>query len=453
MKLIFRAFFKITGLFISGIIGLVLLSLLVGFIVDLATYPVLSKKGKTALNYLVSLRKEGKDNAWNYYAEAEKKVKRSKNIRDTEMPLYNYLYENAAITPELLDAIEANKDAIEAMKQGTKQAFCSIPYEYEKGMEVLPYVPYFSELRLVSNLLCIRALYELENGKNDEALDDALSVCLFGKDLASGGPGRIGTIVSAIQTDKALKVLEIGLSTRTFKQEELKRISTVLNGVEKNWPSWSWALDGEMKSISISTGKVPFYKPIEFLWEKEWGPLTVPHLVFIHLYFWRYLFSTRLATLYCQKFSDKMVLQLQERENSFRKGCFSSQKDKYIYKEEIKKNEVRNPVFSVIPRFTIPLYEAHGIDILTRMKLMNFASLVWLEYSKNNRFPATIKELGDAAIDPITGKPWEYAVSKDLAVISSPGTHFRIDSDNISLTLKKTNIKEYLSKKRKHTEK
>lgn len=267
MKFRYRKFFKVTGLIVSGIIGLALFLLLVGFIVDLAIYPALSKKGKAALNYLVSFRKEGKDNAWNYYAEAEKKVKDAESYYGDEglkETTGNYLDGKIAIIPEILKAIETNKDAIEIMKQGTKQAFCSIPYEYEKGAEMK--VPRFLELQLVSSLLCARALYELKKGGKDEALDDALSVCIFGKDLASGGPIVMGNIVGVIQIERALKVIGIGFSSGVFGQKEMGLIFPVLNKTEKDWPYWSWAWDGNMKLGSITFGKIPFYKGIECLW-------------------------------------------------------------------------------------------------------------------------------------------------------------------------------------------
>lgn len=134
-----------------------------------------------------------------------------------------------------------------------------------------------------------------------------------------------------------------------------------------------------------------------------------------------------------------MILLIQERENGFRKGHLPSQDNRSIYEKEIRDNARKNLIVSAIPLFFG--LEEREIKFLTKLRLVSLTSLLGVYYFEKNHFPSIIKEIdNEATIDPITNKPWEYNNLKDSVIISSPGIDLNDNIDNISLTLKKTNI-------------
>ena len=67
---------------------------------------------------------------------------------------------------------------------------------------------------------------------------------------------------------------------------------------------------------------------------------------------------------------------------------------------------------------------------------------------ETGRFPNALSELGyNGIIDPNTKNTWDYTYAKDSVVISSPGyDQLYNDDGDISITLKKSSIKEYKNK-------
>jgi len=434
---------------IGSTVGLFIFLLLVGFIVDCCTYPVLKKAGDEAQKTLMSSVKDEPGNGWDYYSSA---IEKSKNIK-SDWIWYKYLDGETEITPEIEKVIKENKDAIDKVKEGSKQGFCSIPYDYSKGKAVK--IPDFMSLRRITEITCMKSLMELEGAENEKALDDILSVAAVGKHIANSSPNLLNQMIGFVFLNQAMKVLKIGLSADAFSEHELRIISESLRRTEMTFPMLASGLDGEKEQWQISLANRSLYKSVGdfaqlFFYENK-IPSIFERIVF-RFYCWRYLFSPRLASLRSFDYIDYIVSQMQIIENNYTQKCKKSENNTRM-KEELYENAkdyaAKNPVFSaVFPNFIV-LYnrkcEAH-----TRLRILCLACKIQSYYLKKHQFPVDLNEIGgDIITDFNTGKMWDYTTSGDFKSLFSLGPNQKSTLDDISITLKTIGLKEYLWRKRK----
>ena len=441
--------FKWTIGIIGSAVGLLLFLLLIGFIVDLCTYPALKKIGNKALKSLIVYNRNEPGNAWNYYSAA---IEKSKNI-PSAIVSYKYLDGSTEITQEMLQSFKDYEDAIIELKEGARQKYCSIPYDYSKGVAVK--IPNFMALRKIGEITCARGLYELENDNTKLAIDDVLTVADVGKHIANSAPNLLNQMIGIVFLSQAMKVLKIGLSSNLFNRDELEKISKKLSGIEKDFPLLSAGLDGEKKQLEISFGNRSAFKSMRsladlFFYENKM-PSVFEHIVF-RLFCWRYLFSPRLAAFRGFKFMDYIVSRMRELETSYEQINKKGQNDAQV-REAISKNAknyaAKNPVFSTMfPNF-FSMYD-RKVETITKIRILQLSCSIRFYYSENSRFPGRLQEIGgDIITDLNTGEMWSYTNYGDSCEIYSPGPNPKNTHDNFSIVLTKMGIKEYLENRRK----
>jgi len=390
-------------------------------------------------------------NAWDYYSAA---MEKSKNIKLTII-LERYLGGSSGITPEILQSIKDNEDAIEKFKEGARQKFCSIPYDYSKGVGIK--IPDFMTLKRITEITCMKSLMELENGKNEKTLDDILSVAVVGKHIANSAPNVFNQMIGIVFFGQAMKVLKTGLSADVFNLTELNVVSDSLSSLEKSFPMLASGLDGEKKLWKISVANLPFYESENgfaglFFYENKM-PSVFEHIVF-RFYCWRYLFSPRLAALRSFKYMDNIVDGMKELENSYTQG--DKKGKKYSKMENLllgnaKNYAVKNPIFSTMfPNF-FSMYNRKA-DTITRIRILQLSCSIRSYFNENHHFPQNLEEIrgnDDIITDLNTGKLWNYTSYGDSAAIFSQGPSITDTSDDVSITLTTLGIKEYFSKMRK----
>ena len=92
-----KKIFKTIGKIFLGCFALIFLLLIVSYFIDLMAAPFLKISGNKALRELVSLRKEGDDNAWNYYSQAIEEIGNYRPSDDLE----KYIRSKTSITEKI----------------------------------------------------------------------------------------------------------------------------------------------------------------------------------------------------------------------------------------------------------------------------------------------------------------------------------------------------------------
>ena len=449
----------IVGSLVTFCIGL----LIIGYFIDIASYPVLKRIGESALQELKSSRKQGEGNAWDYYVQVVEKMEGYSVNKD----LASYSYGSIKITKEIEKEINAHREIIEIIEIGTKQPFCSIPLEYEKGWEK-PILRY-NELKHISTLFVAQALHELEKGKTEDGLSYIFCGLTFTNHIMGGAPNQLSYIIGMGLMNHYLRTLEISLSTGIFNKQQLQKINLFLNKLEKDLPMFSWVSEGELNIDKIGMSSIPFFKPIELnlphLYklmayissgkpkktenseETKKPPYHYDEAIKIRILCWRYLFSTRLAAIRSFKFRKKQLSSIDRIEKTFLEKPKNEFKIlKPIEKLEIEKADSRNPVLGVFPFYTSFL--ERKLKTVAKIRLLNLSTLIWVFYLENNQFPDSLKDItNDIIIDPYSCDLWEYTHAKDSVVISSPGYNLSFgDDDDLSITLNKSSLENYLMK-------
>lgn len=445
MTLRFSKSFKITISFILSIVGVILFLLIIGFTVDCFTYPSLKRTGNEALEDLKSLRIDKPGNAWDYYSIA---IEKSRNIKPDKMRI-GYIRGKIEITPEIIKAIEVNTDAIREIKEGARQDFCSVSFNYKKGLSVD--IPDFTTLKRITEILCVNSLRELEEGNAEEALNDIFTVATVGKHLASVAPTVLDQMVGGVLISQALSVLRIGVSSSVFNKNELKKVAQFLDEMEKDWPPLYQALDTQTKLLKITIANITLSRTLEIVLlphHQKKPSIFLKSLV--RLVYWRYLFSPRLAFLKNFEFFDTIISEMQEIESTSSKVIKRGEIHKIfpdIFQKRINENVRKNP----IPLIFIPKFSNKGRLVnITKMRMLRLSSVISSYRLENGFFPPTLEEFEyDIVIDPNTGEMFVYTNYEDSVRIFSPGLNISNPGDDITILLTKMGIKKYLEKRRK----
>lgn len=448
MALKFSKPFKIIISIIVAILGIMVFLLLIGYLIDCLTHPSLKTAGVESLEYLMSLQKDDPGNAWDYYSAA---IEKSKGVQ-SDKTWERYLDCAIEITPEILQTIKDSEETIKEIKEGAKQDFCSIPYDYKKGVAIE--IPDFMTLRRITEIMCMKSLRELEIGQTEEAHNEILTVATVGKHIASGSPQILDQMIGNVLLAKALNVLEIALSSREFENSELEIISQSLSEIEKNWPMLSSALDGDIRQVKISFASHAFYKPVDsyllLMYSYGQKPLFFEKLIGRFLC-WRYFFSIKLALLRSFIFINTVISEMQIIENEYMKTKtdeeVNTNREESLQERMINYSK-KNPVFGLMLPNISSLY-GRNRKSLTRVRALHLSCLINSYYLKKRHYPINLREIaGEITVDLNTGKIWEYTNHEDSVVIFSPGVNKTDDKDDISLTISNMGIKKYIEKRR-----
>lgn len=429
---------RIIGFIIGIPVAFIILVVIIGWIVDLVTLPSIKSEGKIALQELNALTKKGEDNAWNYYAQAMEKMK------DTEIPddLDKYLLGQKNLTDEMMISFSRSNDVIALMQEGADKPYCFIPYEYEKGVEAE--LPDFLSLRECAKVCAGQALSAFEIGILGHGLSNTLNGLTTGKHIISGAPLLINYMVGIVTSGIYLKILEPSVASGSFNVQQLDEIHGFLDEYERTMPSLVWALDGERKTFCVTLANTPL--EVVFFQQIYTIKGSFIHGLVLRFWVWQYWFSPHLATLKALESWDDILSEM----NASAKGLeYTVEYDVFVarqFKEKGVVEHIRNPIL----RLFVPNYHnmfARKSKTLARIRLANCAALVWRYKIENGTFPASLDLINsNATKDPFRDETWGYVVTKNSAILTSPGYNLTFgDDDDLSTTLKKSSIREYLS--------
>jgi hypothetical protein len=439
---------------LKGAIGIVIVLLVLvavvniaGLIGDRSIAGDVSKAGRDALQYFADLQKDGKGNAWDYYVRAMDAAEGISSDRE----LMRYLDGEEEPSFKLMTEILDNLLIIAQIKEGARQDYCAIPLAYEEGINAE--LPEYVALRRVVSITCVKALYDLEHGRNEEALDLLFSALMVGKHVASS-PMIIDQMVGFALVGRALKVLEIGIASRGFNQRQLEEIAGFLDDMEKHWPPLANAISGELKLNRISFAKhgqnvtslmVMGNEGIEesgfirtfvlriLCWRDWFSPIRSIHKSFL---FFEELHET---------LSDYEDLLLDETI-----GKELEAEKRSTIEKKIADFRKRNFWFALAcPEYTAMF--KRKMEWITTLRMLNLSSSLASHRLKTGSFPEKLTEIAPhLLVDLQTRKPWKYLNYGDSASISSP----RIDEEpDMVITVTNMSIGTYLENKRLRAQK
>jgi hypothetical protein len=426
---------------VGALIAIVLVITLTGSIGDRTVSWAVQQAGEDALRYFSQMKGDGEGNAWEYYAKAMEAAEGIASDRE----LIGYLDGKEEPTFKLMKEILDNLEIIEYLEEGTRQEYCMLPHEYEEGMESP--LPEYVALRRAVSIACVKALYDLENGRSEEALALLFSTVMVGKHISSS-PRIIDQMIGFTLVSRPLEVLKIGIASRAFDQEQLGEIAEFLDDLEKHWPMLTDAILGETKLMRISFAK--YGKNINSLLVK--GNESTEQLWFVRMLAlrvlcWRDWFSPIRAIHSSLSFPESLEDELRAYELVLLDEEASRESEAHQWasiETRIESFRKRNFWFALsCPEYTSMF--KRKVESITMIRMFGLASLLASHRNATGGFPENIMELAPHLIvDLQSRKPWEYTNYGDSARISSPG----IGADTMSITLTKMNIGQYLGKKR-----
>lgn len=424
---------------IGAAVVLLLLALLTGFLVDMATYPSIKNNSKKALQELKSQVKEGDNNAWNYYLKAADEL----GDQSFSNNLQNYLKGGKELNDEIQDEINRHQDVLKSVAEGARQPFCSVPYEYEKGWKAP--VPNFLKLQMLSRLNAGVALGLLKNGKTEESFKTMLTGLVFGQHLLSSAPILINYMVGLVITGIDLTVLNPAVASGSLSKKQLDTLSLVLENFEQNMPLLAWAYEGDLSNMKIGFASASFFNPVDLDLLFSSDDNSIPKRIIMRFMLWRHLFSIRLAAINSMKVWDRILPTIANTECRFIGKQLVDATKGFYSDEQIRKYVSQNLMFELISPGVTSLKRKEGM--LTKVRLLRLAALVWAHRLATNRFPGSLAEIKTdslAVVDPMQGAMWHYVDFGDSAAIISPGPDHNYNSpDDIYLVLKKSGIKKY----------
>ncbi len=416
-------------------LGLFVFLLAVGIGVDCCTYRVLKRAGNEAYESLVSQSGTKSRNAWDYYLSA---IAMSKNIESNKM-LEMYLDSKIETTPEIKGVMKAAETAIKKIRQGSAMTYCSIPYNYKKGLELK--IPDFVTLRNLVRIMCVESLYKIRNGRTEEGVSDLLCVMKLGEHIECAAPLLLNQMIGSFYISEALKVLKIGLSIGLFNDDELKQIYSSLTQIEEDLPFVSAALEGEEKKIKVSFAHLSIGQTSKLILLRSSQGTEKPFFferLKLRLSCWRYLFSPRFAAVKSFGFMDKVVERMKEIEiksNSNLRNANFTIKPEELLQERMNRYVRINPVFRIIDVNVMSLFH-RKLQCITRIKVLKLACNLCAYDLEYGHFPKYLEDIGgDIILDFNTGEKWEYTNWIDSITVFSPGPSFQTTKDDVSVTL------------------
>jgi hypothetical protein len=434
--------FKALIAIVVVLVAIVVIITVTGLIGDKTVSGAVEQAGKEAEMYFAHMDRDGEGNAWHYYAKAMKAAEGIASDRE----LIGYLDGKEEPTHELMQSILDNLEIIEYLEEGTRQEYCMLPHEYERGLESP--LPEYVALRRAVSIACVKALYDLENGRSEEALALLFSTMIVGKHISSS-PMIIDQMVGSALVGRSMEVLKIGIASRAFDQKQLGEIAEFLDDLEKHWPMFTDAILADIDLMRISFAR--YGQNITSL--LVMGNESTEHLGFmrmlaLRLLSWHDWFSPIRAIHSSLSFFEGLEDELRTYES-------------VLLDETASKDSVQRrwtPIETRIASFrkrnfwfglSCPEYASmfkQRAERITMIRMMGLSSLLASHRHATGGFPEKLVEIAPHLIVDIrTREPWEYMNYGDSARISSPG----IDGDTMSITVTNMSIGQYLEKLRR----
>jgi hypothetical protein len=435
---------KITLSIIGVIVVFILLVMVVGAIGDATARGRLDEIRNSSLAFLESYIRKEEGNAEQFFAEA------AAYAEDVTVDFYPYLDGTIEITPGLTKAILDNLDAIARVEQGAQMEFHSYPYAYQKAAAAeLP--PFFNMSKAVK-LTCAKALFDMEQGRSDQSLNALLHVVRAGRLIASDTPALLDVMMGNSLAMYALNVLQLGLESGGYDQDQLERIEKFLEQCEREWPPVGLSLKGDVCGMAItlfdvlrSSGGV---LQMGELLTDSFG--DVFRLFILRLMCWRYSFSPVRMYLSGHESISGIVDEFNHLEDiPLTEESWEERNLKYAeFREHLKQALEGNLILKLAFPNVFGIYNSR-LETLTMIRAERLACAIFAFQRDNRRFPVDLKEMGgDLIYDFNTGKSWTYKNDGESATISSPGPNPELTKGDITITLTNLGIKPFLRKLR-----
>jgi len=333
---------KIFGVVVLVLVGLVLLPLLIGFIVDLAVTPQWNEAQKESVDYFAKLRSEKYSsvplsfvtldgNAWDYYARASKEITDRSSILDVRLGKDSLEISRAE------SLVQKYEKAFALFDSGACCRYYYIPIDYRKG-SAKPLL--IGNIESLLRLAIIKGRLEQAKGANrtaSEIYSKALKMSgevgnagevhaanMLGADISPGGNIFVGRMVGIILGDVAR--YQISSDLNLFDLESVILLKEAVTQLEQNWPPLDSAVEAKgrlllLPSVSGWDGSdftsiwfasdslaEPAHYTISIIFAdiNSWDlpsfarkPVYTAHKrVMFSLMAWRHLFSVRKSTRY-----------------------------------------------------------------------------------------------------------------------------------------------------------
>jgi hypothetical protein len=425
------------------LVGL-LLCFVTGYIVDRLSQPRLDAMKRSAVQELEGSLITGPGNAWPYYEEA---LDRARGI-ELDGSREAFVYGKIAMTPEINKTIQENQDVLALLIRGATQPHCSALFNTRSILS--RHNTNLYRLKIVTQVLCARALYELEKGNSQQALEDLCAAMTIAKHICELSPTILDQLSGVNLLHWALLALKMGIASGSFSEQELSRISAFLKELEEEWPNLSVALEKHVAftKIMIASSSISTTADLLLLPHHGRKPSALLRLL-LRLRYWRYFFSPRRAFIDRFELLDAIVLEMEQIEEASRNNgrWYPEQSFPGFFQERLQKHHKRNR----IPELFTPRFTNIGLLYnLTTLRMLNCGALVARHREAKGTYPEGLSEFDTSiATDPNTGTPWEYRITGNGAILRSPGLNLKEKSDDIMLLLNKRGIASYLSQKRK----
>ncbi len=435
--------FQITISVFASIIGCLLLCFLTGYLVDRYSQENLDVMKLEAIKTLERSLQQNSDNAWFYYEDAIDIARHIRPAAHTEL----YIYGKTPMTPEILKSIQDNNAALSILKNGAAQPHCSVLFDnrssvFRRNTNLL-------NLKLITEILCARSLYRLENGQHQQGIDDALSAMLIGKHLAGIAPTVLDQLNGLNILFWGFSTLSAGVSSGAFSENELKKISSFLNALEREWPPVHSAMEKHTSNLKIFIANSSIASTIHLVLIPHHG--TEPSIfltLLLRLRYWRYFFSPRRAFIMRFRFIDEIIAEVKqiEKKTKLQAGWTADETFPYFFDQSIARHHRINR----IPEIFTPKFTNKGLLVnLTRLRMLNCACLIQQHQMHEGAYPPDLSEFDERTVtDPNTRASWEYVPMGDEALLKSPGLNPGRSYDDVILLLSKKGIPYYLSQKR-----
>lgn len=427
---------RLTGSFFIGLLVGFLLVLLIGYLVDIASYPWLRKIGDRALNQFRSRQADTVDNAWQYYMPALSRV-----LDDPPSDSLNaYVFGGKPLSPYVEEEMARRDGIYELLQRGAERPGGLMPIDFRKSWNIR-----LTQDNQIHNLMVYslaRSLAQLDRGENDASLRSIFNGLTFTRRLIDGVPMLGNYSRGIIWLQRQLGILRIGLVRGQFTADQLSTIQKYLTGMETGFPEFRWVIEGEININKIGFASIPVDVPLEtgvLIAGRLWVKKYLRNPISLRFRLWRYGFSTRLATIFALKYWDRIILALNRQEERYLYKTWPDGKDSLtIINPQAYRYAQKNPIFPI----TMPLLSGFfriKTEMLARIRMLNLACQIWMYELRNQEFPRTLEKIeGYTAIEPFTGDAWHYSWFRDSVIITSPGFN-RVygDVNDLSLTLRK----------------
>jgi hypothetical protein len=424
----------------EGLIVLLLLIALIGWIGDITAGPGLRKYQKEYLSMIEDFQKTGfkkeqvfkkkkEGNGWDKYSKAIEEIEK---LNKEERDVFYKRGTKKLYSSEIFSIINSHKTALGNLSDGAKYSSCIIPYEYEKGYK-MP-LPNYSNWRILAMLGTASGNMNLLQGRNRQATHDYLATLCYAEDVSGGGLLPIGRMIGGVCSGYALSGIQTGLETDAFNKEDLIFLARGLCSLEKKWPTLNQAIRFDVMSCLLPEITSPF----KLIRQSSEGNFLNPFFRWwiIRSISWKDFFSPKRALLGLCKTINEFSSIIKESENKPWEEC----------KEEVESYQQSGHNWLVrmfLPNTTNIL--GGNRERITLMRLEALAALIRYYKKTNGHFPENledidISEFPKLLIDPITYEGWHYKVfNSDSAVIYSPGIDL-VDNGGIKSTRKESDI-------------